>query len=379
MNAAVEAAFDATIRRLASPAWADDLFFLPKPVSIELDGLAENTPQSQWSVAQQIAFTALRFIEPRHKLAVLSMASNEAPHLTEWIAHHLAIGAEKIFIYTNNNDDGTDELLHWFSHNAPVVPITVGVARGINVQQKNYNHALFLLPELRLYDWVAVLDVDEFLLPDVRYEHNLRAMIDAAPVDTETILLPWHWRIWPRDFARGQGLLAERFSHAVHHEQIKCVTRLRHVISLAQVHFPEYDRPVTIRDSAFEVIERKPWWHLNLPGTGAWVEHFWGKSFEEFLIKQRRGETMGLRDKLFQHGMEHFFQWTQLLTPNNAAHWPDGMLRATKAKLAEFAAKPGFAMIQQMVESRYAAYAAKVRNDPDLRAIYDEMLTRFPL
>lgn len=379
MDTVLDDAFNAMIRRLASPAWADDLFSSPKPVGMELDGLAEFIPPSQWSQARHFVLHVLRHIEPRQKLAVLSMASNEAPYLAEWIAHHLAIGVEKIFVYTNNNEDGTDEVLRWFAGVAPVVPIPVTVARGVNVQQKNYNHALFLLPELRLYDWVAVLDADEFLLPDARHGHNMQTMLAAAPEDAQTIAFPWHWRAWPRDFARGPGLLAERFGHAGPGDHIKCVTRLRHVTSLTPVHYPEYDKTVTIYDSNFTpIVQEGNWSRRNQSGAGGWVEHFWGKSFEEFLIKQNRGEVMAAPEKLFQRSTESFFNWTPQLTPDNASPWPDAMLRATKAKLAQFAARPGFAALQEMVEARYAAYAGQARNHAGIRAIYDEMITRFP-
>jgi hypothetical protein len=379
MNAALDAAFEAMRRRIGAPAWADDIYTLPAPVGTEWDALAEPAPPQEWSVARHAVLADLRRIEPRHKLAVLSMASNEAPYLAEWIAHHLAIGVEKIFVYTNNNDDGTDEVLRWFAGCAPVVPIPVTVMPGVNVQQKNYRHALFLLPELRLYEWVAVLDVDEFLLPDARYGHNLRNLLAAAPADTETIIFPWHWRAWPRDFARGPGLLAERFGHAGPSNHVKSVTRLRHVMSLEQVHVPEYDRPVAVRDSAFTLVAQEDdWTRRQQPGTGGWVEHFWGKSFEEFLIKQRRGEVLALSAKPFRRATEEFFKWAPPVRPGNAAPWPDAMLDATKEKLAQFAARPGFTALQDMVERRYAAYAATVRDDAKLRAIYDEMIVRFP-
>jgi hypothetical protein len=379
MSAALDRAFEATRRRIAGLAWADDIFTAPAPVGIELDGLAEIVQKPQWSPAQRALWDDLRRIEPRQTLAVLSMASNEAPYLAEWIAHHLAIGVEKIFVYTNNNDDGTDEVLRWFARNAPVVPIPVTCARGVNVQQKNYRHALFLLPELRLFDWVAVLDVDEFLLPDARYGHNMRNMLAAVPDDTQSLLFPWHWRTGKRTFERGPGLLAERYGHAVANKTFKCVSRLRHAVSLAQVHFPEFDQPRIMRDSEFNIIPHEAGWYLRQwPGTGGWMEHFWGKSFEEFLIKKRRGETLALDGKPFHREDENFFQWAPPAIPRTAAPWPEAMLAATKARLAQFAQKPGFTALQESVEARYAAYAEGVRNDAALRARYDEMSRRFP-
>ncbi len=379
MNAALEAAYAATLRRIAGLAWADDIFAAPPPVGPALDALAQDTEPAHWSALRQELHNALGQIEPRQKLAVLSMACNEAPDLAEWIAHHLAIGVDTIFIYTNDNSDGTDEMLRWFVANAPVVVIPVASGPGVNVQLKNYSHALALLPELRLYEWVAVVDVDEFLLPDARYGHDMRQLLAAAPADTEALLFPWHARQWPRDFERGPGLLAERFPHALPHVITKCVTRLRHVTSLSQVHFPRFDQPRILRDSRFAIIEQTDGWYPQYrTGAGGWIEHFWGKSFEEFLVKKRRGDAMAVAGKPFHRGYEDFFAWTVKETAENHSPWPPAMLNATQARLASFATRPGFAQLQQLIATRYAAFAETTRTDPTLRQLYDDMLGRFP-
>jgi hypothetical protein len=380
MDAALEAAYAAVLRRIASPAWADDFYAAPPPVGPQLDALADPATDEHWSPLRWELFHALGKIQPWQKLAVLTMACNEAPYLAEWIAHHLAIGVARIFVYTNDNDDGTDEMLRWFSANAPVTMIPVHSAPRINVQKKNYRHAVALLPELRLYEWVAVIDIDEFLLPDARYGHHMPTMLAAAPADTEALLLPWHWRHWPRDFMRGPGLLAERFAHASPGSTIKCVTRLPHLTSIARVHFPEFDGPRTLRDSEFLPVDQAGDWinKRHWPGTGAWIEHFWGKSFEEFLVKKRRGDAMDLDGPQFHRDYDSFFKWTQPLTAQNLAPWPAAMLEKTKAKLASLTTKPGFTQLQQQIEARYATYAARVRTDPALRQRHAEMLARFP-
>lgn len=373
MDAALEAAYQSMARRIASPAWADDIFTPPPPVGTELDGLALD---AEWSPLRRRLFAALGRIEPRQKLCVLSMACNEAAYLPEWIAHHLAIGVEKIYIYTNDNNDGTDEMLRWFAHHTPVVPIPVKSGPGVNIQQKNYRHALALLPELRLFEWVAVLDVDEFLLPAARYKHDMRNFLAAAPADSEAFMFPWHWRQWPRVFEREPGLLAERFPYAVGNKLSKCMTRLRHVTSLANVHFPEFDVPCALRDSEFALIQPDDRWNITT-GAGGWVEHFWGKSFEEYLVKMRRGEAMAVDGKPFHRRYDEFFTWTGPLQPKFLHPWPAAMLAATKAQLARFAAMPGFARMQEQTQARYAAYANSVRGDEALRSLFAEMTARY--
>jgi hypothetical protein len=60
-NAAIEAAFEATRRRIETPGWAAD-GALPA-IGTELDGLADDVPLHEWSEARRIVFEALRGIK----------------------------------------------------------------------------------------------------------------------------------------------------------------------------------------------------------------------------------------------------------------------------------------------------------------------------
>jgi len=45
------------------------------------------------------------------KVTLAACAKNESPYLLEWVAHHKLLGFDRIIIYTNDNTDGSDELL----------------------------------------------------------------------------------------------------------------------------------------------------------------------------------------------------------------------------------------------------------------------------
>jgi hypothetical protein len=377
MNDPIDSAMAAMRQRISSPAWADD-FSWPQPVGTELDGLAQDIPEREWSAERRAAIAALRAIKPMHRLAVLTMARDEAPYLAEFFAHYFAIGANKIFVYTNDNSDGTADVLRWFADCTPVVPIFMHAGPGVNVQHKNYGHALFLLPELRLYDWVLLVDVDEFLIPAAIFQHHLPTMLAAAPADTDTILFPWRWRCWERSFERGAGLLAERYQHATGSDTCKSVMRMGRVTSLLDVHVPRLEPGGVYRDSRFEVIER-----VYTPGEskstqGGWVDHYWGKSFEEFLIKKRRGDALEL-DLQFKRDYSNFFEWAGNITPGNAAPLPGAMLAAMKFQLARFSGKAGFEALMAKVEAEYGEYAWRVRQDPEIQQIYTEHMARYPI
>ena len=60
------------------------------------------------------------------------------------------------------------------------------------------------------------------------------------------------------------------------------------------------------RDSAFNVV-RDAWAPEQRTAEGGWIDHYWGKSFEEFVVKKRRGESLALESGLFKRAYEDLF------------------------------------------------------------------------
>jgi hypothetical protein len=90
------------------------------------------------------------------KIALVCIAKGEDNYINEWVGYHLKLGFDKIHIYEND----------WFSNiNHPNV-ITTAV-NGRRQQIPVYNN--FINEYKNEYDWVAFLDVDEFI---VLKKHN---------------------------------------------------------------------------------------------------------------------------------------------------------------------------------------------------------------
>jgi hypothetical protein len=367
----IETALTRVQKRLTSPAWADE-FRVPVHIGLEFDELADDIPLHEWSPLRRNTMAALRTIRPRHKLAVLAIVRDETPHLAEFFAHYRAIGVEHFFIYSNDNSDGTDGLLRWFAGHLPVSLVFQTTAPGVNVQAKAYAHALGFLPELRLYEWVLVVDADEHLLPGAQYGHSLRKLVAAAPADTESISFPWRWRHWAPHFSRQPGLLCEMFTHASAHNASKAVMRLRQVWSLQDVHSPRLEAGLQ-RDSAMEVISGSTIWdgHTVLSDTGGVIDHYWGKSFEEFVIKKRR--SLGV-DCVRAYGM---YRGISSIAATPYVPVPEAMVAAIKHELARFEARPSYQQVLAEAEARYALVAAEIQGDAELRGIYESIKSSF--
>jgi hypothetical protein len=381
MNA-LSAAMSSVLARI-EPGWADGVALsrglarygrAEAFIGADLDSLSDCDPPANWDEERRALESALRMIQPQRKLAVLAMARDEALHLPEWIAHCLSIGVDHIFVYTNDNRDGTDDLLRWFSQNTPVTPLFTTAAPGIDIQRKNYQHAFFLLPELRLFDWVLVIDVDEFLVPASRYDHRLPTLLDAAPADAAAVVFPWLWRLWDRSFERTPGLLAERYGHALPHSLCKSAVRLRHATSLCEIHIPTLNEGKTLLDSSLAPIKAEDIWANTGKSTeGGWIDHYWGRSFEEFIIKKIRGDSLAIPNGQFQSAYETFFSWTAALSEENRSPVPVPIIASIQAKLAQFSRDPVFREVTAKALAFYDEHAAKLKEDANLIALYQAM------
>jgi hypothetical protein len=119
------------------------------------------------SFAHAVNASLRRTVIPAKGVAIVASARSEGIYLLEWIAHHRILGVEHFFLYTNNNDDGSDELLAALHKSGTITWIqnelgpTTG---GISAQVKGYGHALNVLLPLLDYRWALFNDLDEFLV-----------------------------------------------------------------------------------------------------------------------------------------------------------------------------------------------------------------------
>jgi hypothetical protein len=141
-----------------------------------------------------MALTTLgrRTTSPRHFACLLASARNEGPYLLEWIAHHRSIGFDHIFLYSNDNTDGSDELLRLLAQAGYVTWINQEIGPNILPQFRAYAHALSVLPEILDYRWTALLDIDEFFCFDVdKFASARDFLLWQERAGAEAIASPW--------------------------------------------------------------------------------------------------------------------------------------------------------------------------------------------
>lgn len=98
--------------------------------------------------------------------AVAAIAKNEADYVGEWVAYHLLAGAASIRVYDNGSTDGTVDTLRRLGRNAPVEVVEWPTRNGDfnGTQKAAYQDAAERCRGA--VDFVALIDVDEFLCAD---------------------------------------------------------------------------------------------------------------------------------------------------------------------------------------------------------------------
>jgi hypothetical protein len=240
-------------------------------------------------------------VAPRRGFCILAPARNEGPYLLEWIAYHLSIGFEHIFIYTNDNSDGSEQLLAQLARHGVITLVHNERGERIGVQEKATAHGLTLLPQTLDYRWTAVMDLDEYIAFDATIYDNigdLMALHEAQPVDAVALC----WLIFVSRFGEPyrRGLTRERFTWRANdvNRHVKAIFRTRRFCG-SQPHYPypTLDMPFVFRTEDGSphhhpgVLDRIPAFAETPTAVHGWINHYIFRSAPEALWKLARGNV----------------------------------------------------------------------------------------
>ena len=258
--------------------------------------------------------------------AVVVTMCNEAPYIVEWIAHQQALGFREIYVYTNNNTDGTDAVLQHLARKKIIKLCANDTSQAANPQIKAYEHAIFCDHRIRKNEWVMFLDADEFVVPSKQYDHDLVKLMKFVGRQTESpacLALNWLWYGSGGAITVMEGAVTERFSFAGWRSQfVKSIVRLPFVTSMQGVHKPYLVEGATIVGADLLPISGAGH-DAPFQTTMGHINHYWNKSFAEFLIKQDRGR----RRAIWERDTDLFFRWDIEVCDENFAPMEDILLR----------------------------------------------------
>jgi hypothetical protein len=130
----------------------------------------------------------------RQGIAIVACVKNEETYIEEWVRFHRAVGIRHFHIYNDASTDATLQVLNDLLSPAEltVIPWKMrmrdsGSAEILNGQNIAFAHAILNFGGS--YEWMAFIDVDEFLLP--RKGRTLEKALQGAG-GFPNISLPWH-------------------------------------------------------------------------------------------------------------------------------------------------------------------------------------------
>jgi hypothetical protein len=259
-----------------------------------------------------------RHTQPRRMACVVGSARNEGPYLLEWIAYHRAIGFDHVFVYTNDNSDGSDQLLDVLAMNGIVTWIRSEPGPNTLPQFRAYAHALSVLPETLDYRWTLISDLDEYLAYDTQRFSHLRDYLAWQEMgQADAIALPWLIYLAGQNDLWRDAPCTERFmmrqSNVNHH--VKTIFRTNLFwSSTAHNPYASLGLPISYKaDNGLTHIAKPPEHNQalahNPQATHAWIAHYIFKSASDAIMKAMRGKGDRIeseRQTGIESAMKHF-------------------------------------------------------------------------
>ena len=223
----------------------------------------------------------------KKKVALICIAKKEGLYLQEWIDYHLKLGFDDIHIFQNewrwdNYIEHEQVLLHEYDgktyHSSEPLHVRNVQARCYTDFCRNYHEE---------YEWVAVFDVDEYLVlkqtNDVkefiaRYDAYDNVVIDWVGFGDSNI----------KTFDENNTSVVNRFTmrRARPENQFKSFCKLS----------PNVNHEIHMKQGAWvttELIDGIGPYNLRPSTSIAQLNHYFTKSYPEFLQKVERGNACG--------------------------------------------------------------------------------------
>jgi hypothetical protein len=330
-------------------------------------------------------------ILPSRGTCILASARNEGVYFLEWIAYHKSIGVEHFFIYTNDNEDGSDLLLSALADNGVITWIRNELAPGNSAQLKAFGHALSVLPDILDFKWVLITDLDEFFVYDPSLHSSIGDFLswqDRQPVDT--VAINWIFLGSTGQTRWSEVPLSKRNTKLLTRQEVGDGWRLLKAISKpnriihSEPHFSRTDdRRELVRRHAngeFHAYDQPP---DGFPATPAFsnsvdteratIYHYIFKSAEEVLWRNTRNrgdQAMRLNVTDIRHVSDADCEWFQLQDQADGLEFDTKMQLCREkqdAVVHDLRALPGVERAYQAMLNTFRARLEDVRKSYRLR------------
>ena len=231
-------------------------------------------------------------------LSAAAIIKNEAPYIAEWIEYHIIMGFTKFYIYDNDSTDNIDEILAPYIRGGIVEAVKWP---GTGQQSAAYDNAISL--HKNSTRWMAFLDLDEFVVPlsTATVAEFMRTMEKYSGACI-------NWLVYGDNGHRKKtnGLVIERFRarsmpEFERNRLVKSIVNPRRVFHMGAhwARFAGNERAVDPNGRKISKVRAPVIDKIR-------INHYYGKSREEFMIKKYKGNVgfhhqNPIEDALFDH------------------------------------------------------------------------------
>ncbi len=245
------------------------------------------------------------FGQERHYLSICTIFQNEAPYLKEWIEYHRLMGVSHFYLYNNRSEDHFREVL------APYVeqgiaelkdwpPFAVDLSREQTLQEwRQYQPAAYNdCIQSCSSDWLAVIDVDEFIVP---MKHpDLLAYLSTFDRQEEIGGIRINWQIYGTsklpNIPEGQLLIESLLWKAkpdyFKNQMVKLIVRPK-AIRKMMVHYAEYKEGYSSWPN-YSGRSQPPLWIDEIR-----INHYWTRA-EDFFYSVKGGRLLKKHEEKYQ-------------------------------------------------------------------------------
>ncbi|MCR9981981.1 glycosyltransferase family 92 protein [Vibrio alginolyticus] len=225
--------------------------------------------------------------ERKYYLTVCAIFKNEARFFKEWIEYHKLIGVEHFFLYNNFSDDNYEEILRPYIELGWVTLIDWPLKQG---QVDAYSNCFTQYASS--CKWMAFIDLDEYLVPIE--DETICDFLKGFEIFPSVHL---YWKMFGTSGfleSNNSELVTEKYTSCwpINHDTKSIVNTDFHIDNFREIHTYKCKVNKMVIPG---VDENKRFISFNLYNNRGYkkaqINHYWSKSFNEYLMKHGRGDA----------------------------------------------------------------------------------------
>jgi hypothetical protein len=260
-------------------------------------------------------------------------------YMDEWVDYHLALGFEQIFVYDNSKDF---ELKDWaLTRNPNQVVVQQHWLAASGQRPECAFHDIKEGEERSPHDWIAFLDVDEFIvLKQNTTTNNIMELLNEVPTDAGGLSLNRYVFDFHNQMTYEPLPVTKRFQTrwtTPVDERVTTISRTKARIK------PDYKTSSSVDTNGKRV---RGFTNPNGPTNVAVIHHYSTKSVQEFMSRCQNGERATTKNDWTTHvpcswPKDKAVRYLQNLTDTHGATWDDSAWQTLRTNVPMYGEKYG--------------------------------------